>query len=132
MPRIGTLPLQLSGLKGSPSRDHVRKIPTDPNIGATGSHVPNRSPSQARAAYVPDATWAVNRHPPGFIPRPAENLGFDVVHTVSTRHRTVYSRSPEGETANHRKRRRLNVEVVERCGKATVNVAGESQEGERK
>jgi hypothetical protein len=33
-------------------------------VGATGSHVPCKSPGQARAAFMPDAVWAVNRHPP--------------------------------------------------------------------
>jgi hypothetical protein len=33
-------------------------------IGATGSHVPCKSPGQARAAYMPDAIWAVSRLPP--------------------------------------------------------------------
>ena len=32
---------------------------------ATGSHVPHRSPDQARAASMPDTTWPVSRHPPG-------------------------------------------------------------------
>jgi hypothetical protein len=31
------------------------------SIGATGSHVPCKSPGQARAAYMPDAIWAVSR-----------------------------------------------------------------------
>jgi hypothetical protein len=34
------------------------------SIGATGSHVPCKSPGQARAAYMPDAIWAVSRLPP--------------------------------------------------------------------
>ncbi len=33
--------------------------------GTTGSHVPHRSPDQARAAFMPDTTWAVNGYPPG-------------------------------------------------------------------
>ena len=33
--------------------------------GTTGSHVPYRSPGQARAAFMPDTTWAVNGYPPG-------------------------------------------------------------------
>ena len=31
------------------------------STGATGSHVPCKSPGQARAAYMPDAIWAVSR-----------------------------------------------------------------------
>lgn len=42
--------------------------PTQPavgdSVGATGSHVPCKSQDQARAAYMPDAIWAVNRLPP--------------------------------------------------------------------
>jgi hypothetical protein len=34
------------------------------SIGATGSHVPYKSQDQARAAYMPDAVWAVGRLPP--------------------------------------------------------------------
>lgn len=34
------------------------------SIGATGSHVPCKSPGQARATYMPDAIWAVSRLPP--------------------------------------------------------------------
>ena len=34
------------------------------SVGATGSHVPCKSPGQARAAYMPDAIWAVSRLPP--------------------------------------------------------------------
>ncbi len=33
-------------------------------IGATGSHVPHKSQNQARAAFMPDAVWTVNRFPP--------------------------------------------------------------------
>ncbi len=31
----------------------------------TGSHVPHQSPSQARAAFMPDTAWAVSRYLPG-------------------------------------------------------------------
>jgi hypothetical protein len=34
------------------------------SVGATGSHVPCKSQDQARAAYTPDAIWAVSRLPP--------------------------------------------------------------------
>jgi hypothetical protein len=33
--------------------------------GATGSHVPRRSPDQARATSMPDTAWPVGRLPPG-------------------------------------------------------------------
>jgi hypothetical protein len=36
----------------------------DRPVGATGSHVPCKSLSQARATSTPDAIWAVNRLPP--------------------------------------------------------------------
>ncbi len=32
---------------------------------SAGSHVPHRSPGQARATSRPDATWPISRHPPG-------------------------------------------------------------------
>jgi hypothetical protein len=38
--------------------------PAGDSVGATGSHVPCKSPGQARAAYMPDAIWAVSRLPP--------------------------------------------------------------------
>jgi hypothetical protein len=34
-------------------------------LGATGSHVPHQSLSQARAPFMPDTAWAVGRYPPG-------------------------------------------------------------------
>src|SRR5271165_2152351 len=37
---------------------------SDRPVGATGSHVPCKSLSQARATSTPDAIWAVNRLPP--------------------------------------------------------------------
>jgi hypothetical protein len=33
--------------------------------GTTGSHVPHRSPDQARATSMPETTWAVLGYPPG-------------------------------------------------------------------
>jgi hypothetical protein len=33
--------------------------------GTTGSHVPHRSPDQARATSMPETTWAVDGYPPG-------------------------------------------------------------------
>ena len=33
--------------------------------GATGSHVPHRSPDQARAAFMPGTAWSVDGYPPG-------------------------------------------------------------------
>src|SRR5262249_29634042 len=48
-------------------RDPLEELPLAPanqagdSVGATGSHVPCKSPDQARAAYMPDAVWAVSR-----------------------------------------------------------------------
>jgi hypothetical protein len=33
-------------------------------IASLGSHVPYKSPVELRAAYMPDAAWAVSGHPP--------------------------------------------------------------------
>ena len=37
-------------------------------IGATGSHVPCKSPVQVHAAFMPDAVWAAIRTPPRLVP----------------------------------------------------------------
>ena len=55
-------------------------------IGAVGSHVPHESLVRARAAFMPTATWAGDRRPPGFIPGQRLDPGFDGVPTLSTRH----------------------------------------------
>jgi hypothetical protein len=39
--------------------------PGDGRSGATGSHVPHGSLSRARAAFMPDTAWAVDRFLPG-------------------------------------------------------------------
>jgi len=66
-PRIATLPLAVSAARSSRSRQpaagHHRSTGRPPHRGA-GSHVPHKSPSQARAASMPDAVWPVGRHPP--------------------------------------------------------------------
>ena len=51
--RIGTLALAV-----------VAACDLSLNIGTTGSHVPNKSPVELRAAYTPDADRAVFRQPP--------------------------------------------------------------------
>jgi hypothetical protein len=53
VPRIGTLALA----------DAVR-LDFSLRIGTTGSYVPHLSLYQGRAAYMPDADWAVRRFPP--------------------------------------------------------------------
>jgi len=45
----------------------------------TGSHVPHQSPSQARAAFMPDTVWAVSRCLPDCSRERNPTLGFDVV-----------------------------------------------------
>ena len=55
-------------------------------IGAVGSHVPHESLDRARAAFMPAATWAGDRHPPGFIPGQRLDPGFDGIPMLSTRH----------------------------------------------
>jgi hypothetical protein len=58
-PPLGCSPLgfSLSVTAGQPGRFQHR---------TTGSHVPHESLDQARAACMPDATWAVGRYLPGF------------------------------------------------------------------
>jgi hypothetical protein len=55
-PLLGDLPC------ATDRRPRQRHWPGRP-VGATGSHVPCKSPSQARATSTPDAIWAVGRHP---------------------------------------------------------------------
>ncbi len=49
-------------------------------------HVPHQSLSQARATYMPDATWAVSRSSPRFLPRSKCTLGSDAIVNFATRH----------------------------------------------
>ena len=63
--RLGTLPLWVAALWGSPFRSPAGQ-PGRFQHRTTGSHVPHESLDQARAACMPDATWAVSRSPPGF------------------------------------------------------------------
>ena len=57
VPRLGTSPLERS----TPLRGSLC-------IGTTGSHVPQKSRSQADAAFMPDTTQVVSRAPPGLLP----------------------------------------------------------------
>ena len=57
VPRIGTLILM-----GATHLDFSLRI------GATGSHVPYKSPVQSHAAFMPDAVWAAIRTPPRLVP----------------------------------------------------------------
>ena len=62
LPRIGTRPLTVSAAWGSPSRR--RSNTPASGIGARRSHVPCWRLDQARATFMPDTIWPVNRHPP--------------------------------------------------------------------
>lgn len=70
--------------------------PTSDSIGATGSHVPCKSPDQARAAYMPDAIWAVNRLPPDLSRSPGLAPVSTPLKFVTTRHqRFAHARLPD-------------------------------------
>jgi len=56
------------------------------SIGATGSHVPCKSPGQARAAYMPDAIRAVSRLPPDLSQNPGLALVSTPLEFITTRH----------------------------------------------
>src|SRR4029077_18615961 len=55
--------------------------------GATGSHVPCKSQTQSHAAFMPDVVRTSIRPPPGLVPGERLLPGFDIVYTLSTRHR---------------------------------------------
>ena len=57
VPRIGTLVLM-----------RATHLDFSLRIGATGSHVPCKSPVQSHAAFMPDAVWAAIRTPPRLVP----------------------------------------------------------------
>ena len=66
------------------------------SIGATGSHVPCKSPDQARAAYMPDAIWAVGRLPPDLSRSPGLAPVSTPLEFVTTRHqRFALARLPD-------------------------------------
>ncbi len=66
------------------------------SIGATGSHVPCRSPDQARAAYMPDAVWAVGRLPPDLSRSPGLAPVLTPLEFVTTRlQRFAHARLPD-------------------------------------
>jgi len=58
-------------------------------IGAVGSHVPWKSPSQARAAYVPATIRAVSR----FLPDLSQGNDWTLISMASLRFRHVASDS---------------------------------------
>ena len=57
VPRFGTL--ILAG---------ASRLDVSLGIGATGSHVPCKSPVQSHATFMPDAVWAEIRTPPRLVP----------------------------------------------------------------
>ena len=66
------------------------------SIGATGSHVPCKSPGQARAAYMPDAIWAVSRLPPGLSRSPGPAPVSTPLRKLTTRQqRFAFARLPD-------------------------------------
>jgi hypothetical protein len=65
-------------------------------VGATGSHVPCKSPGQARAAYMPDAVWAVGRLPPDLSRSPGLAPVSTPLRFLTTRHqRFALARLPD-------------------------------------
>jgi hypothetical protein len=66
------------------------------SVGATGSHVPCKSPGQARAAYMPDAIWAVSRLPPDLSRSPDHAPVSTPLKFVTTRQqRFAHARLPD-------------------------------------
>ena len=66
------------------------------SIGATGSHVPCKSPGQARAAYMPDAIWAVSRLPPDLSRSPGHAPVSTPLRFITTRQqRFAFARLPD-------------------------------------
>ena len=65
-------------------------------VGATGSHVPCKSPGQARAAYMPDAIRAVSRLPPDLSRGPGHAPVSTPLKFVTTRQqRFAFARLPD-------------------------------------
>src|SRR5258705_9158042 len=55
---------------------HLRLFPWHHRLG---SHVPHKSLVELRAAYMPDAAWAVSVHPPSLSRRSGQPPVFDIV-----------------------------------------------------
>ncbi len=55
-------------------------------IETTGSHVPCKRLDQGHATFMPDAIWTVSRPPSRLIPGHPIVPGFDIIHSLSTRH----------------------------------------------
>lgn len=76
-PVTGTQPLTaLHRLKRSLSSPPPHRRDTS---RTTGSRVPNRSPDQAHATYMPDTIWAAIQETPRLIPEERSTPGSDVI-----------------------------------------------------
>src|SRR6516225_9399161 len=53
---------------GTPILAGASRLDRSLRIGATGSHVPCKSPVQSHTTFMPDAIWAVNSTPPRLVP----------------------------------------------------------------
>jgi hypothetical protein len=74
------------------------------SVRATGSHVPCKSPGQARAAYMPDAIRAVNRLPPDLSRGPGHAPVSTPLKFVTTRHqRFALARLPDPHLTRSRR-----------------------------
>lgn len=74
-------------------------------VGATGSHVPCKSPGQTRAAYMPDAIRAVSRLPPDLSQSPGLALVSTPLEFLTTRHqRFAHARLPDPHLTRSRSR----------------------------
>ena len=71
-------------------------IPFLPPVYPGAPHVPRKSPDQTRAAYMPDAIWAVGRLPPDLSRSPALAPVSTPMEFITTRHqRFAHARLPD-------------------------------------
>ena len=75
VPRIGTLTI-----------GGIAPLSFSLCIETTGFHVPCTRLDQGHATFMPDAVWTVSRPPSRLIPGPPIVPGFDIIHSLSTRH----------------------------------------------
>ena len=67
-------------------RDRTSPLSFSLGIETTGSHVPRKRLDQGHATFMPDAIWTVSRSPSRLIPGHPIVPGFDIIHSLSTRH----------------------------------------------
>jgi hypothetical protein len=84
LPRIGTLPLTDSAAWGSPFRRPLQH--TADHIGARRSHVPHQRLNPGSRHLHAGHHQGSRQVSPWLIPGQQRDPGFDVVHTLSTRH----------------------------------------------